>query len=144
MERADFVHAVDVARAERPGPWSLPGASSASETDIAEAEMALGCRLPDDYQWFVQRFGGGLFGFAEIYSVEPHSRDGVVDRNDRPWIDTSTFVAFADNGCGDYYGWRVLDGVAQPEVVFFDHEDDVVRPHESGDFLSCVAALALR
>lgn len=36
---------------------------------IQKAEKALGVRLPDDYKWFLNSYGGGDISGEEIYSI---------------------------------------------------------------------------
>jgi hypothetical protein len=75
----------------------------ATDDEIAYVERELGARLPEEYVWFLKEYGGGIVGYAEIYSVHQSSRCYILDY--QPTADEiQNFVAVMDNGCGDYYG----------------------------------------
>ena len=66
--------------------------------------------------------GAGTIGYAWVYSYSPDSDFAIFDVNRGPLQPRGDFVAFSDNGAGDYYGWRVADGKCHGAVLVLDHE----------------------
>ncbi len=131
-------------RLEHPSWFRLRGEGPAALEQINECESALECTLPSAYKRFVAAYGGGDFAFTLIYSPDPASDVSIVAMNQRPWVQRPGFVAFADNGSGDYYGWRVRDGAAVDEVVLLDHTVDDLRSCDFVDFVDFVRSEGLR
>ena len=44
-------------------------------------------------------------------------------------------VFIADNGCCDYYAFRIESGKCREEIVFFDHEDHTIKDTAFSDVL---------
>ena len=45
-------------------------------------------------------YGGGYFGYANIYSLDIDSNFYLLKHNNLPF---EKFIRIADNGCGDHY-----------------------------------------
>jgi hypothetical protein len=129
-------------RVERPAWFDLIGPPASSQ-DVIRAETELGCVLPDSYRRFVTTVGAGDFVFTAIYSPSPGSDYPLVQANRDPWMQARVFVAFADNGCGDYYGWAVTHGRATEPVMLLDHETNRLRGTDFADFLEFVEHVGL-
>jgi hypothetical protein len=92
----------------------------------------------------MMRYGGGVFGFVELFPVAPVSSgtDDLRTFNDREFPDRS-FVAVAPVGTGDHWGFPVIDGRCSEQVWFhFDDagDDELVAQ----DFLEFVASRGLK
>ena len=120
----------------------------ASRVELREAERQLRCKLGAKYAAFLLEYGGGNVGSENIYSVQPGSRWNIVDmhkdRNrirsllSRNTVDKNKdrgparfllnrgYLAFSENGCGDYYVFRIENGQAQEKVLWWDHETDTI------------------
>lgn len=131
-------------RAEHPGWFRLRGEGLATPEQIVDCEVALGCVLPTSYRRFVAEVGSGDFAFTSIYSPNPASDVWIGSMNQLPWVQRPSFVAFADNGSGDYYGWRIQDRVAVDEVVLLDHNTGDLRSCDLVDFVDFVQREGLR
>jgi hypothetical protein len=107
----EFVRVVESIRAARPNwfPDLLPPDAPATDQQLREAEAQLGVQLPAEYAAFVQRYGGGLFAFCEVYSLDPTSPVHLLMQNSKPWS-RPDFMAVSDNGAGDDYGFAVRAG----------------------------------
>jgi len=140
----DFMELVARVRSEHPNWFRLRGDLPATVEQLDAVERSLGCRLPEDYREFLAVFGGHDFAFVSIYSADPESRAYVVSQNATPWLEDAKFVAFADNGGGDYYGWVVSDGMAADQVMLLDHSSGEVVPSDFEDFLDFVKREGLR
>jgi hypothetical protein len=139
-----LVALIDELRAEHPNWFRLRGDGPASDEDLEAAERDLGCRLPLAYRQFVRTFGGGEFAFTAIYSPTIDSEKSIVEANRLSWVSREEFVAFADNGAGDYYGWVVINGEAVDEVVLLDHNSNRLRPSDFPDFIEFIEREGLR
>lgn len=133
-----FVDIVGQVRSEHPNWFRLSGDPRATDEQLLAVEKSLRCELPPAYRMFLSAFGGHHFAFVSIYSASPGSPASMVARNDVPWLAGVGFVAFADNGCGDFYGWRVLDGKIEDEVVLLDHASGEIVKSDFADFLDFV------
>lgn len=116
---------------------------SGGQGKIAAAETALGVRFPPSYVEFLLEFGGGYFGLASIFSVEPGSPRNIVSRNSR--CSPAEFIAISDCGTGDLFGLRVTDRQCGEEVYLLDHETAVRQLTVSfANVFELLAALALQ
>ena len=95
----------------------------ASEADLAEAEIALGCRLPPCYRDFMRRHGGGMFYFLDLVPVVSRDKrlENLVELNTREYP-AGDFIAVAPVGTGDYWGFEVHAGTCDEAVVMRYHD----------------------
>ncbi|GAA2589265.1 hypothetical protein GCM10010435_79780 [Winogradskya consettensis] len=125
--------------------FALVEGRTATADEIAVVERRLGIALPEKYKAFIVRFGGGMFGYVELFPVvaEPQEYgDDLCTVNDQEFPDRS-FVAVAAVGTGDHWGFPVEDGRCLEQVWFHFHaagDDEIV----AADFLKFLAAHALR
>lgn len=68
---------------------------------------------------FLTNYGGGYFGYANIYSLDPDSYF-YIGKHNKTVLDKLLFIA--DNECGDSYAFRIEDGKCDGAVAFYDHE----------------------
>ncbi len=118
---------------------------TATAAEIAAVEAALGVTLPDRYKAFMSRYGGGLFGFVELFPVAAVAGERIDDLltvNDLEFPDRS-FVAVAPVGTGDHWCFPVTAGRCHEEVWFHFHDDPAHEPI-AADFLEFVAHHGLR
>jgi antitoxin YobK len=116
----------------------------ATDEQLATAERELGVRLPPEYRAFAKRFGGGEFGFEDVFSVADGEWN-LVNRNRA--LSLGAFIAISPNGTGDHYGFVCEGGECRRTVSFFDHETDTIddpaicMPYE--DFFAFLCDVAL-
>ncbi len=144
MNLEEFRVAVARAREEHPQWFGLPPDARPDDARIESQQQALGVRLPDEYVDFVREFGGGDFAFLAVYSMDENSDVNVVVKNREPWLNRGDFVAVADNGAGDYYGFAVKDGRCSPQVLLLDHETGEMRAIGHADFFEFAQAEGLQ
>ena len=104
----------------------------ATAEEVAGAERALGCELPESYRWFQLEFGQVPNGPVEVYSVGTPgpSESNIVginldERRDAYPRLPVHLIAFSDSGGGDLLCFDTStrqDGECQ--VVWWDHEGD--------------------
>jgi len=97
---------------------------AASAIQIELASKSLGCQFPPEYASYVQEYGGGDALGTRIYSCDADSNLYIVSKNREleGWLPRK-LIAFSDNGCGDYYVFRLMKGRCAPEVYLFRHDE---------------------
>jgi hypothetical protein len=96
--------------------------------------------LPEKYIQFLLSFGGGYFGYANIYSLDKNSSFFIFNHN--PAI-IKNLLFIADNECGDYYAFRVQGDKCSEEIVFYDHEDNTIKDTDFSDVLEYLVKIGL-
>lgn len=91
--------------------------------DINIVESLLKIKLPDDYSYFLKKYGSGMVGFTMIYNVIPSKYCYIVEENLNNNI--LKFLGISDNGCGDLYGYK-LDNNINNKIYFWDHEENII------------------
>jgi hypothetical protein len=142
MDFTSFQRKVTNLKALKPVWFGLDSDSPATEAEIEAAESALGVALPTAYKSFVREFGGGYFGFGNVFSVS-ESEWNIVRRNDE--ITIPGFIAISDNEAGDHYGFRVSGGACEDRVYVWDHEEpSEVKATDYEDMLELLDHVALK
>jgi antitoxin YobK len=125
--------------------FALIEGRTATADEIASVEHQMGVILPEKYKAFMMRYGGGVFGFVELFPIVTQSEEHGNDLrtiNDQEFPD-STFVAVAPVGTGDHWGFPVTDGRCHEQVWFRFH--DAGDPElVAADFLEFVANHGLK
>ena len=129
---------------KQPRWFALESDRRATDTELQQAERHIGAALPEQYRRFVSEYGGGFFGFAKVFSVQPDSDFNLVAINRREGLVGSGFVAVSDNGAGDLYAFKVADGSCGASIWFHDHEANEWRKTQFADLLDFLAQRALR
>ncbi|MBW8829977.1 MAG: SMI1/KNR4 family protein [Burkholderiales bacterium] len=117
MDLTEFSVVVEDARAKHLH-WFAGAERLAQAGEIESAEKALGLRLHETYRAFLRNFGGGYFGFTNVFSVVPGSEWNVVDRQTKHEIPRD-FLSVSDDETGGLYGFRVnSDRMCAPEIYY--------------------------
>ncbi|WP_238005275.1 SMI1/KNR4 family protein [Dactylosporangium sp. AC04546] len=126
--------------------FALIGRHVCTPEVIALVEGRMGVIFPDKYKVFMTRYGGGVFGFVELLPLvepdKPARRGDIWSENER-WFPERDFVAVAEVGTGDYWGFPVTDGRCHDQVWFHFHDQDDHKP-VAVDFLEFIAEQALK
>jgi hypothetical protein len=113
---------------------------------IAHVEDRMDVIFPDKYKYFMTRYGGGVFGFVELLPIvgpDEESRDGDLRTVNDQFFPARDFVAVAEVGTGDYWGFPVTRGRCHDQVWFHFHDHDD-REQAAADFLEFVAEHGLQ
>lgn len=94
----------------------------ASDEQVARAQLELGLAFPEDFAYLQTTLGGGVVGLTWTYSINPEGENPIREINGGELQPRSDFLAFSDNGAGDYYGFKIAHGTAVPGVWVLDHE----------------------
>jgi hypothetical protein len=125
--------------------FALVEGRTATADEIASVEYQMGVILPEKYRAFMMRYGGGMFGFVELFPIVTQSEERGNDLrtiNDQEFPDR-TFVAVAPVGTGDHWGFPVTNGRCHEQVWFQFH--DAGDPElVAADFLEFVANHGLK
>ncbi len=118
MEFLEFKKLVELKKSKNPTIFEINSCEVVGEREILEFEKMLEVKLPLAYKEFLMNYGAGYFLFTNVYSVVKNSEWNILDEDNAP-VD---FLCFSDNGCGDMYGFLVVDNVCTDEVYIIDHE----------------------
>ncbi|WP_071872203.1 SMI1/KNR4 family protein [Atopomonas hussainii] len=133
MDFEAFKELVEKTKNDHPVWFGLEPDESPDDAAVTEAEERLGARLPTDYKNFIFEYGGGYFAFSNVFSLEERSDWNLVDQNYKYDAIRKGHVLISENGSGDFYGFKVVDGVCDPKICFYDHEVEAWQesPHSS-------------
>jgi hypothetical protein len=118
--------------------------SPIDETTLRTIESSRDVVLPREFKRFLATHGAGSFAFADIYSPDESSDWSLWTEYDFMPDLRGKFLPFANNGCGDYYGFAIVDGVCADAVSWADHETNYsIIPSNYSDFNEFLALVAL-
>lgn len=131
--------AYEAVRESRDYPGSLAFHPPASEGSIANIESALGVAFPSELRSLLAETNG-ITELIEIegekivtghfiWTIERIKRENLEYRTRSVFKETfmpfDCLLFFADSGCGDNFGFAVVNGqVRRPRIYAWEHEDD--------------------
>jgi len=128
MNRKEFSSIVQDLKKTRPIWFGLESDPEGTDSEISEVEKELLIRLPKEYKEFVQDFGGGYFGFTNVFSVNNQSEWYIVELNRQTGLlGSHSLLIISDNQTGDYFGFNVENGVCSSNIMFYDHETNQIE-----------------
>jgi hypothetical protein len=117
---------ISILQGKNPVYFELRDNTPITEQDWAASEHYLHTRLPLTYRQFTQTYGGGYFAFTTIYLPLEHHHEWSISQLNLEYRDIrENHILFSDNGCGDFYAFKSVNGVCNPEIYFFDHEREL-------------------
>lgn len=133
MDFEAFKELVEKTKNDHPVWFGMESDESPANKALTEAEEKLGAKLPSDYKDFIFEYGGGYFAFSNVYSLEVGSDWNLVDINCKYDAIRIGYVLISENGSGDFYGFKIVNGVCEPKIYFYDHEVDIWQesPHSN-------------
>ncbi|MEL7500818.1 MAG: SMI1/KNR4 family protein [Planctomycetota bacterium] len=112
---------------------------------LTEIENETGVELPHQYKRHLCQHGSGDFAFSSIYSPDPELNWSLWNDYEYMPANRGRFLPIADNGGGDYYGFRIVDGRCTDPICWADHESDyAITDPDYADFNTFIAEVALR
>ena len=136
-----FSTIVDECRAKKPILFGLEHDKVLCVEEIVSFENTAHITLSDKYKEFIMYYGGGYFGYANIYSLDENSNFYLLKHNAVPF---DKYVRIADNGCGDYYLHCIKDGKCIEPLFIYDHETKNVTPSMYKDVFEYLVAVGLK
>ena len=115
--------------------WALCEREEPTTRDeLVEYERQVGYALPGEYMHVVLTMGAGQLGFTEVFSVRPGEWSIDSQRTTAPGL-PEDFVPISGNGCGDFYGFKVVAGKCLAQIMFAEHEENyALKATEFTDF----------
>ncbi|MEN5094849.1 SMI1/KNR4 family protein [Pseudomonas protegens] len=143
MNFSEFEQLLDTKKSLYPIWFEIPADRTATEEDIIEAQNDLELRLPAEYSQFLQQHGGGYFALGIVYSLDRDSDFNLARINRQHPLIGKCHLLFSENGCGDFYGFRIENNQCLAEVYFFDHETQAWQQTGYPELFSFLAEVAL-
>jgi len=147
MTPTEFEAAVDAAIARKPeafGGEFVRRAPLLTNQRLSEIEEIKSISLPAEYKHFLTRYGAGDFRFTEVSSPDPDSEWSLWVEYDYIPDGESRLLPFANNGCGDYYCFKIEEGKCSKEIWWADHEQNYeMSCSDYGDFYDFIVKVAL-
>ena len=141
MDFWTFNTIVEECRAKKPILFGLEHDKILSAEEIEQFEKTVQITLPEKYKEFIMNYGGGYFGYANIYSLNIDSDFYLLKHNNLPF---DKYVRIANNGCGDYYVLCIENGKCLEPLFFYDHESGSVIQTEYMDIFEYLVKFGLK
>ena len=94
----------------------------ATETQISEIGLKLKVKIPHELEELLREVNGDVTTFL---STEQIIRDNLSLRELDSFMPLDVFLFFAENGCGDYFGYAIRkNGEIDDNIFMWDHESD--------------------
>ena len=108
--------------------------------DINNIEKILLGKLPESFIEFQMKFGGGTFGFAEIFSVCENSNFYVLNNEN---ILEKDFFSVSDDQCGGVYCFKKNNGKFEDRIYYLDLSNlEIIVEETEFDFIQIFMKLA--
>jgi len=143
MDFEKFKEVVEKAKIDHPVWFGMESDVSPDEAAVTKAEMKLGAKFPADYKKFIYEYGGGYFAFSNVFSLENGSEWNLVNQNCKYDAIRDGHLLISENGAGDIYGYKVVDGVCEREIYFYDHEEETWQASPYGTLFDYLEKFAL-
>ncbi len=140
MDFETFVKVVEKAKMETPLLFELQHDNIPTMKDVITFQEQYQIILPEKYIQVLLNYGGGYFGYANVYSLDKDSYFFIFNYNP---VNVKDLFFIADNECGDYYAFQVEGNKCGEKVVFYDHESNTVQETAFSDVLEYLAKIGL-
>ena len=127
MEKSDFDEKIRKIAQSRPRLFALDADGTASAEMIADVERYYGIKLPDSYKEFVQRYGGGYFGYTVVFSCDCKGAFYIRKKVSKEWMIEKNFLPVIDLETGDYLGFSVKEEGSSDTLLLYLHEEDCLQ-----------------
>ncbi|RGE08128.1 SMI1/KNR4 family protein [Clostridiaceae bacterium TF01-6] len=140
MDFETFRKAIKKEKTEKPILFELEHDDIPTMKDVIAFHKQYQILLPEKYIQVLLNFGGGYFGYANIYSIDKDSYFFIFNHNP---VKVENLLFIADNGCGDYYALRVDNNKCSDKIVFYEHESNTVQDTDFSDILEYLVKVGL-
>ena len=117
MTQEDFDSLIKEIREEDPDQLSsefLVREEPFKEEKIEKFERSAGFRFPEEYRYFLRKFGAGEIGTVTVLSPDPESQFSMWNGKDE--FDRDTGFPFAEDSDGNFYAFLVENGTCSKDV----------------------------
>lgn len=140
MDFDTFKNVVERTKEEMPLLFELGHDNIPKMEEVFEFQKQHQIQLPKKYIQFLINYGGGYFGYVNIYSLDKQSPFYLSAQNKKR-LDKLLF--FADNECGDYYAFCIENGICNEPVVFYQHDDKRIHNTKFSDVFEYLVTIGL-
>lgn len=141
MDFHTFENIVAKAKVEKPVLFGLEHDTIPDRKEVLQFQKQYKIQLPEKYAQFLLKYGGGYFGYANIYSLDKNSRFYLGDHNKKA---LAKLLFVADNECGDYYAFRIENGKCREAVVLYAHDEQRIYDTEFSDIFEYLIKTGLK
>jgi len=117
MTQEEFETLIKEIREEDPDQLSsefLVREDPLNEDKISRFEQKAGFTFPEEYRYFLKKFGAGEIGTVTVLSPDPESQFSMWDGKDE--FNRENGCPFAEDSDGNYYAFLVENGVCSKDV----------------------------
>jgi ABC-type Zn2+ transport system substrate-binding protein/surface adhesin len=117
MTQEDFDNLINEIREEDPDQLSsefLVREDPIKEEQIVKFEQKAGFKFPEEYRYFVKKYGAGEIGTITVLSPDPESQFSMWDGKEE--FNRETGCPFAEDSDGNFYAFLVENGVCSKDV----------------------------
>lgn len=97
--------------------------------------------LPEKYKLFIIEFGGGYFGYANIYSLDNSSNYFIMKHKS---FVPNVYLPIADNGCGDFYVVKCNGEYCSDKIYYYTHDSQEITETAYHDILEYLLDVGLK
>src|SRR6201987_5897425 len=111
MTQEDFDNLINEIREEDPDQLSsefLVREEPIKEEQIVKFEQKAGFKFPEEYRYFVKKYGAGEIGTITVLSPDPESQFSMWDGKEE--FNRETGCPFAEDSDGNFYAFLVETG----------------------------------
>ena len=141
MEYDVFRNKVEQIKAKKPILFALEQDTIPTINEIENFEKRYSIVLPEKYRLFISEFGGGYFGYANIYSLDINSNYFIMKHK---LLVPKSYLPIADNGCGDYYVLKCNGEHCSDSVYFYTHDSQEINDTIYHDILEYLLDIGLK
>ena len=141
MEYDLFKNKVQQIKIKKPILFALESDTPPSVEEIEHFEKIYSIALPEKYKLFISEFGGGYFGYANVYSLDNASNYFIMKH--KSYVPNS-YLPIADNGCGDFYVLKCNGEYCSDRIYFYTHDSQEITETTYQDILEYLLDVGLK
>ena len=140
-EQKALSYNVQQVKAKKPILFALETDTSPSIDKIEDFEKIYRMVLPEKYKLFIIEFGGGYFGYANIYSLDNSSNYFIMKHKS---FVPNGYLPIADNGCGDFYVLKCNGEYCSDKIYYYTHDSQEITETAYHDILEYLLDVGLK
>lgn len=141
MEYDLFRSKVQQIKDKKPILFALETDTPPSIDEIEDFEKIYRIVLPEKYKLFISEFGGGYFGYANIYSLDNNSNYFIMKHKS---FVPNGYLPIADNGCGDFYVVKYNGEYCFDKIYYYTHDSQEITETAYHDILEYLLDVGLK
>jgi len=110
--------------------------------EIENTEKILNLKFSKEYKYFLIHYSAGYFVFSKIYSINSNSHVNIINKNKHH--SNHKYLLFSENGCGDFYGFKIEKKQCLAEIYFYNHKNDIWYISKYRNFFEFIYGISLK